>query len=876
MMKALTRRLRALLNRAEMEGELDEELRFHIEREIEQNVARGMSPEEARRAALVEFGGAERIREECRDVRGVRLIEDLLQDLRYGARGLLRQPAFTLVAVAALALGIGANTVIFSIFNAVLLRTFPFRDPGRLVALESFNPRGGEGQFGGIAPADFWDLRRESQSFEQLALYGGTGLTLRGDDGGAETLPAARVSANFFQTFGVAPRLGRDFVAEDATPAGARAAVLSHRLWQQRFGGDPSVVGRTLRTDEGAVTVVGVMPPDFKVPGYAAAWLPQSPDTAEMRVRGARYLSAVGRLAPGETRESAEAELQAVAARLEAAHPKDNKGWTVRVSTWRDYLSRNGRQALFVLMGAVGFVLLIACANVASLLLARAESRRREMAIRVALGAGRGRLLRQSLVEGLLLALVGGALGLLLAAWGLGATARLLPDFNWRFQALSNARDELGLDAAALAFTLLVSTLTGVIFGLVPALRARHLSVSDALKAEGGGTEAPRRARARAALVVAEIALAVVLLVGAGLLLQSFARLRAVDFGYDPRGLMTMSLTLPRQGPAQFVRQVLDEVGRVPGVESAAAMSFATLGGLSFPFNVEGRPLPEGDQTVNYSAVTPEYFRTLRTPLLAGRLFDERDRKEAPPVALVNEALARQYFAGTSPLGQKIVVNYMGQRQPREVVGVVGDVRQEEPRLPARPEVFVPFEQQPWFAAWLLVRTRADDPLTARADVQQAIWTVNKNLPASKAETFAEMHERQLTEPRLYALLLGLFAAVALLLTVIGIYGVVSYTVAQRAREIGIRMALGATRADVFRLVLGRGMILAAAGVLLGLAAASGMTRLMSGLLFGVGAGDPATFGGIAALLFAVALLACYVPARRATKVEPMIALRAE
>ena len=883
------------------ELEIVEELAQHLEAAYEEALAGGATVQEAEARARAqitdwqllecELGRARRAADTAAGVDssaadgpahgrgqrgGWRAVTSLGQDIRYGLRLMLKRPGFTAVAVLTLALGIGANTAIFSVVNAVLLRPLPYREPARLVVLESFNPQGGEGQFGGVAPADFWDWREQSHAFAQLAMYGGTGLTLRSADERAETLPAARVSVNFFQTFGVAPLIGRDFLPEEELTAAPRVVVLSHRLWQQRFGGDPSVVGRTLRTDDGAVTVIGVMPPSFKVSSNASAWVPVMRDSEEMKVRGARYFSVVGRLAPGQTEATAAAELQTIVARLAALYPKDEKGWEVRVTSWREHLVRGGREALLILMGAVGLVLLIACANVANLLLARAAARQKEMAIRVALGAGRGRLLRQALVEGLLLALAGGAGGLLLAVWGVAAITHLLPTFHWKFQALSNARDELRVDVPVLLFTLTVALLTGVVFGLVPGWRAVRLGVNTALKDEGRGTESPRQRRTRGVLVVAEVALAIVLLAGAGLLLQSFWRLRHFDFGYEPRGLMTMSLSLPPKNRALFARQVREEVARTPGVASVSLMSFATLGGLNFPFNLEGSPLPEGDQMISYSAVGPDYLRTLRVPLRAGRQFDERDRKESPPVALVNETLARRYFAGANPLGQKLVINYLGQRQTREIVGVVGDAKQEEPNEPTKPEVLVPFEQQPWFAAWLLIRTTGPDPLSVRDDVQRAIWSLDKSLPASKAETVEQMHEQQLTEPRLYTLLLGLFAGVALLLAAVGIYGVMAYSVTQRTREIGIRMALGAQRRDVLRLVIGQGMGLAFAGVVLGLIAALGATRLLTKLLFGVRATDPLTFLAIVLVLVGVTFVACYIPARRATKIDPLVALRYE
>ncbi|MCI0490673.1 MAG: ABC transporter permease [Blastocatellia bacterium] len=799
----------------------------------------------------------------------------LRQDIHCAVRMLAKRPGFTFAAVLMLALGIGANTAIFSVVNTILLRPLPYKDPARLVALESTNPEGGKGFSGGVSPADFWDWHDESRSFEQLAVYGGTGVSFPTEEQ-PETIAAARVSVNFFQTFGVEPVLGRAFTPEEGFLNGPKAIILSHRLWQRRFRADPSIVGQTIRADDGAVTIAGVMPPDFKMPGYAEAWTPLPRDSSEMRLRANRYFSAAGRLKEGKTIEAAEAEMKAIAARLEAAYPKDNENWSVTLTRWRDYTVRGGKTALMILMGAVALVLLIACANVANLMLGRATSRRKEMAIRVALGASRWQLLQQLLVESTLLAFAGGAFGLLLALWGVKALMDLLPEYEWTFQALSNARDDVRVDGTALIFTLAVSLLTGIIFGLIPGWQATRSQIGEWLKEGSRGSEGLRHQRTRSALVVVEIALAIVLLAGAGLLIQSFARLRQVDYGYDPQGLMTMSLSLPRQNTATFVRQVQEQVAITPGVDSVSVMSFATIGGLNFPFNIEGRPLAGGDQNASYSAISPDYFRTLKARMRAGREFNDLDRAGAPGVAIINETLARQYFAGEDPIGRKIVVSYLGQRQAREIVGVASDIRQEEPDKPTKPEIFVPFDQQPWFAAWLLIRTSAPNPLSLRNSLQQAIWSVNKNLPVSRVETIEQILNQQIAEPRLYTLLLGIFAAVALLLAAVGVYGVISYSVAERTHEIGIRIALGAERRDILKLVVGQGLVLTLIGVAIGAAAALVLTRVMSGLLFEVSASDPATFIAISVLLTGVSLLASYIPAHRATRVDPMIALRYE
>jgi putative ABC transport system permease protein len=873
MLSKLMTRLCALLRKSEMERELDEELRHHIEQQTEQNIRMGMNPEEARYAARKAFGGVEQAKEHSRDARGVRWLEDLWQDLRYGARMLVKNPGFTLIAVITLGLGVGANTAIFSVVNAALLRRLPY-DATRLVAVEAFNPQKEKRAYG-ASPADFWDWQEQSRTFEQLTMYSGGGIGLKESER-VEIISGARVAVNFFATFGVQPMLGRAFVNEEGLLNGPQVVILSHRLWQRRYGGDPQIVGRTLKTGDGAAPVViGVMPPDFKFPSYAQVWSPIARDSGEMKSRVSGYCQAIGRIKQGESIESAQAEMKAIAARLATSHPKDNRGRTVQLTDWRESLSRDSRKALLVLMGAVGFVLMIGCANLANLTLARAATRSREMAIRLAIGATRAKVIRQLLTESLLLSLLGGALGLLLAVCGVEVLTGFLPKLNFTFQSLSELRDEIRVDRVALLFTLAVSILTGLIFGLAPGWQAAKTDVNESLK-EGVRTVGAGHQRARQGLVIAEIAMALALLVGAGLLINSFARLLRVDPGYDPQGLMTMSLSYPAQNKYAFAQQVMERVAATPGVTSVALMSYPTLGGLNFRFNRENNPLPDGDVMVAYSAISPAYLRTLKTPLLAGREFDDRDLPNAPQVAIINLTMARQYFAGENPIGQKIVIAYLGQRLTHEIVGVGGDVKQEEPSKPTKPEILVPFAQLPWYSGSLLVRSAHPDPLTVKNAVQQAIWSVNPEVAESKAEPLTTTLEGQVAEPRLYALLLGVFAFIALAMAAVGIYSVIAYSVAQRTQEIGVRVALGAQTGAILKLVVGQGMKLVASGVALGLAASFSLTRLMSNMLFGVSAVDPMTFGAITLLLTFVALLACWVPARRATKVDPMIALRSE
>ncbi len=802
-------------------------------------------------------------------------MQTLWQDLRYAIRMLIKRPGFTAVAVIALALGIGANTAIFSVVNGVLLRSVPYKNPERIVAVESMNPQGGKGIFGAVSPADFWDWKERSRTFENLAVYSGDGYNLPSEDR-AESIAVSRVSVNFFDVFGVEPLMGRFFTEEEGLQSGPRSMILSHRLWLRRFSGDPAIVGKAIETDRGSVTVIAIMPPGFKYPSHAEAWTALARDSGEMTFRANRYFAAIGRINEDQTIESAQSEMKAIAASLEEAHPKDNQNWTVQLTLLSQHQVRDSRYALLMLMGAVGFLLLIACANVANLMLARAVSRQKEMAIRLAMGATRRHLIKQLLTESLLLALAGGALGLLIAASGVKALMNLLPKTGSFFQSMSGAQDDVHIDAAVLVFTLLVSALTGIVFGLLPGLQASKPAVSQWLKEGVRSSEGARHQRIRSTLVVVEIALAMVLLAGAGLLINSFVRLQRADMGYDPRGLMTMTLSLPAQNKTQFVRQTLERINQTPGIESASVMSFLTPGGLNFPFNLESRPLPSGDQNASYSAISPDYFRTMKARIVSGREFNDRDIPAAPRVAIINETMARDYFSEENPIGKKIVISYLGQRISREIVGVASDMKQDEPDAPAKPEIFVPFEQQPWFAAWLLIRTHSSDPLTMGNAVQTAIREVNSNHPPSRAESMEQRLSDLVAQPRLYTLLLAVFASVAMIMAAVGIYGVMSYSVTERTHEIGIRLALGAAPGDVMRAILGRGMLLTLIGLATGAAAALLLTRLMSGLLYQVSPTDPATFIGISVVLAAVALGACFVPALRAVRVDPMIALRRE
>jgi putative ABC transport system permease protein len=802
-------------------------------------------------------------------------MDTLLRDLRYGFRVLIKRPGFTVVALVALALGIGANSAIFTVVNAVMLKPLPYAHPESLVSANSLNSLNPQDEIYGVSPADFWDWKEQSQAFEELAaLSGGGGFSLRDADN-PDVFNGARVSFNFFDTFGVQPLIGRVFSTGDGDLNAPATVVLSHRLWMRRFGGDPSVVGRTFNSADGGTTVIGVMPPDFKFPSYAEVWVPLARNASEMRNRSNRYFSAIGRIKAGQSIQSAQAELNTVASHLETEHPRSNKGWSAQLTPLRESLMGGTRSALTVLLGAVGCVLLIACTNVANLLLARAASRRKEMAIRLALGAGRAKLIRQLLTESLVLGLAGGAVGLFLAGWGLELLIGILPSKE-AFQ----LPVEIRIDRGVMLFTLVISALTGIVFGLVPAWQASRPDVNECLK-EGGrtGSNAGHQ-RTRNALIIAEIAIALVLLIGAGLLAQSFVRLRQVDLGYEPKGLLTMwvsgSVRYPDdEAKARFFKRLQDQASLVPGVESISSSSESWFGLLNMQFNIESDPLPNGDENVRYSAVAPNYFNVLKAQIRSGRDFNDQDDLRASPVAIINETLARRYFPDGQPIGKKIVLGYLGRRLVREVVGVSSDIKQEELGSATKPEMYVPMQQIPWFGTALIVRTTGD-PMRLKKDLQAAIWQVDKDLPVTGVETVEQHLSNLRAEPRLYTLLLGVFAVIALLLASIGIYGVMSYSVTERTHEIGIRMALGAGQADVLGFVIKQGLTLTMIGLAIGVAVSLALTRLMESLLFGVSSTDPVTFVVISLLLAIVSIFATYLPARRATRVDPMIALRYE
>ncbi|HEX8140381.1 MAG TPA: ABC transporter permease [Pyrinomonadaceae bacterium] len=815
----------------------------------------------------------------------------LWKDVRYGLRLLLKRPAFTLIAVLTLALGIGANTAIFSVVNAVVLRPLPFAGPERLVMVWETMPGNDRRS---VAPGNFTDWQRQAQSFEQLAGYSSAALNLTGD-GEPERVTGAAVTANIFKTLGVEAARGRTFTADDAEREGGRVVVLSDGLWQRRYGSDPNVVGRSLSLDDKTYTVVGVMPAGFRFPIQSELWIPgsrgsavspslaaQFPESNLSTERDIHIYSVIGRLKPGVTLGQAQAEVATIAERLARDYPETNRGLGVNVIPLHEQIVGGVQSILFILLGAVAFVLAVACTNVANLLLAHAAQRERELAIRIALGAGRWRLIRQMLTESLLLSLTGGAVGLLIAMWGVDLFVALSPGDIPRL-------NEVGVDGRLLGFTLFISLATGLGFGLLPALQATRLDPQHSLK-EGStkATEGRRRRRVRNLLVVAEIALAQVLLIGAGLLVISFARLQSVEPGFHPSHLLTarlsLSVTKYKESAKKivFYNQLLERMRAIPGVERVGLVMNLPLSGsnMNRGFVVEGRPEPKPDEnvTVDYQVISPGYFETMQIPLVRGRAFTERDAEDGPRVCVINETMARKYFPGEDPVGRRIAFGDTSKEESwRTIVGIAGDVRHARMEEPPFPGAYTPYAQdrESWSRMSLVIRSTGD-PSALAAAVRREVMAIDPAQPISNIQTMEQVMAASVTRPRFTMLLLGLLASVALALAVVGIYGLMSYSITERTHELGIRMALGAQASDVLRLVLGQGLRLILIGIALGLAGAFALTRLMASLLYGVSTIDPVTFVVVSLLLTVVALLACYLPARRATKVDPMEALRYE
>ena len=809
-------------------------------------------------------------------------MDTLFKDIRYGLRNLTNHPGFTAIVIGTLALGIGASTAIFSVVNSVVLRRLPYPNAERIVAIQELNREGRQGQ---VTGPNFLDWRAQNTVFEHLAAFKRTNVNLTLADQ-AERIDLAQTSANFFDVFGVGPQYGRLFVAGDEQAGHAPVVVLSDALWRRRFGADPGVVGRPITLDGSSYTVVGVAAAGFRYPNKTEAWLPPlklapevNPAIAPTERRGMGYMYAVGLLKPGVTLDQAASEMETITARLRQQYPESNNNRFNRVVSLQKHLVGDSSTMLWLLFGAVLFVLLISCANVANLLLASAASRSKEMAIRAALGASRWRVMQQLFTESSVLALAGGALGLLLSTYGVTAITKLLPPDFPRL-------NEVAMDWRVFGFSLGVSLLTGFIFGFAPALHLSRVDVHETMKDTSRGTTGARHTRLRQALIVAEVALSVVLLAGAGLLFRSFMRLQAVDAGFTPEQVLTARLSpagpqfQDDQSLINFYERVLERTRAIPGVESAGAINVLPLSpGPTFGFRIEGRPIVPVDKWAhtNFRNVSPDYFRTMNIAVLKGRAFLPQDDSNAPPRVMINEALAQRDFPGEDPVGKRVTFGNPSNEQPvwSEIIGVTANVRSVELREEAPPELYFTSKQNLFQNMAVVIRSTVE-PESVTPALRQAVAAVDPSVPVSDVKTMEHIVGESVTQPRFNVFLLGMFSAIALLLSVAGIYGVTAYTVTQRTHELGIRLALGAQIGDVLRMILAQGMAVIGIGIVIGLVAAFGLMRLMKTLLFGVTATDPLTFVGITAVLIAAGLLACYLPARRATKVDPLEALRYE
>jgi predicted permease len=873
-------RLRALFRKRRLDGDLDAELRSHLEFLTEEKIHLGMNPEEARRSARREFGGVEQTKQKYRDQRGLPFLETLFQDMRYAARTLFQRPGFAVTAILTLAIGIGVNTAIFSVVSAVLLKPLPFPDPQRIVAVHQTLPR--HGVFtNGVSYLNLNDWRDQTTSFERLGAFHADDLTLTGL-GAPEVIDSAMVTPDLLPLLGVRPVAGRLILPEEDQPGAAPVVVMSERLWR-RLGSSSTMVGSSITLNKRSFTVVGIVPESFQFPFQMPPvnlWIPVNQDQNFkdfLPRRGGHYLSAIARLKPGRSLEQAQSELAGIEERLAKLYPEDNAGWGVRIAPLQMELVGDVRLPLLVLLGAVALVLLIACANVANLLLARATSRAREMAVRTALGAGKLRLVRQVLTESVLLSAISAALGLAAAWWGVRALASLLPAELPRLH-------DIHVDASALYFTLAVALFVGVLFGLAPALQAAETDMHESLK-EGSrsASEGSRRQRMRGILVISEVALAMVLLTGAGLLIRSFYHLQSVSPGFRAEGLLVATTALPQsqyttpEEWSRFYGQALDRIKSLPGVEGVAVALPLPMAGsrIDLAFQIEGRPLAPGEGIdANYAAISHDFLRVLGIPLLRGRDFDAHDTATSPKVSMVNETFAHHYFPGEDPIGKRIVFGFNSQA-PREIVGIVADTKQEGLDLPVEPEMYLPYEQDPCWVMNFGVRG-SGNPAALAAAVRERIQSADKDLPVVDPQPMTDYLHSSVAQPRFRTFLLGLFAVTALLLAAVGIYGVISYSVSQRTREIGLRIALGAQPGELLRLIVGQSMALVSIGLAAGLLGSFALAHFLKSLLFVVTPRDPLTYAIVVLTLLCVSLLACGLPVRRAMRVDPMVALRYE
>jgi len=868
--------------RRKFETEMDEELRAHVEAETEENVRRGMTREEARRRALAEFGGVEQIKEEARELRWGAWLETLWQDIRYALRMLRKAPGFTAVAVLTLALGIGANTAIFSVVNAVILQPLPLPDSDQLVSGVGLNA---EGRAQWFSVPDFEDIQRDATLLAAYSAFIPQSVNLTGRDE-PQRVRGGFVSDNFFKVTGVEPAIGRGFIpGQDDAEGAEQVCIVQHETWQSVFGGDPKMLGSSIILNNEPFTVVGILPAGFRFPfDEIEVWMPHHtwPVYRNVAARGGLtnrrtgLIGGVGRMKPGVTVQQAETQLKGIIARTSKEFPESNLR-SARLTLLKDDVIGSVREPVLVLLGAVGFVLLIACANVANLMLARAATRSRELATRAALGAGRSRLVSQLLTETALLWMAGCAAGLLLGAWGLALLQAASPD------SLPGGIVPR-LDATVFAFALGVTALTGVLFGMIPALRFSSPNVVEAMK-EGGrsGSAGGTRTRLRAALLVTQMALTLVLLAGSGLMLRSFQRLASVDVGFQAENLLTMEYRLPANKYPDGAQQwevhsrIIEAVRRVPGVRAASlvgSLPFSGNGGTD-TFTIVGQPASEEPLRARVNRADSHYFTTMGIPLLRGRVFTEQDRIGTPLVAVINRLMAERYWPGQDPIGQKIDMGSSAEPEIAEIIGVVGDTKQYAQDDPDMPYIYGAQAQNVHIFNTIAARTDGDPMQLAQA-VRAAVWSVDPEQPVWKIRSQQSLLDRAVGLPRFLAQLMGAYAALALLLAAVGIYGVMSYSVTQRTHEFGIRLALGARPADMLGMVLRRCLLLTAIGLTIGLGGALALGRLVQSLLFNTSASDQVTLASVAVILLAVALAASYFPARRAMRVDPMVALRHE
>ncbi|MBZ5509151.1 MAG: ABC transporter permease [Acidobacteriia bacterium] len=861
--------------RSKMDRELAEEIRLHVELKTRQNVEAGMSQEEARFTAQRQLGNLTRMEEESRLSWGFPFLESLLQDIRYGLRGLRKSPGFTAVAAITLALGIGATTAIFSVVNTVLIRPLPYKDSNRLVRIATISAMFPEFQLGESKP-DYDDIKSSTHSFEATAIFRERAANLTAP-GEPEQIAVANISAEFLPLMGVSPTLGRGFQPDDEQRKNGDVALLSHRLWQARFAADPSVVGQTVTVEQKPYTVIGVMPSDFEFLRESAdLWTPLVL-TAEESKRGNWFFGVVAKLRPNLRIQEARTELDSLAVRLTREHPKENAGIRFKLTPLQEEVAGDVKSGLMLLLGAVGFLLLIACANVSNLILSRGVQRQSEIAIRAALGASRMRILRQLLIESLLLSCIGGAAGMLLAVYGVQAYRAFAPSNVPRL-------NELHADLTIAWIALALSSVAGILCGLAPALHTSRPDLNLALKERlsSGTARSSRRFSLRGTLVVVEVALALVLLDGSALMVQSMVRMLQVDAGFRTDHLLTAELNLPAshyptpESRQIFVRRLLDALHAHAQLKDAALSDSPALDASLTAMMFDAGTLGEGDKTTTLEmrTVAPGFFETLRIGLVSGRAFTETDVKGAPKVAIINEALARRYFSGQNPLGKPLRFGNEASGQS-QIIGVVTDTRDVHLREAPRPQVYFCLLQSAGASVHLFIRT-SNDPLLMTTEMRKVIWSLDKDQPVSHIQSLTEVISKSVAEPRFRTWLLGVFAAAGLTLTLVGIYGVVSYMAGQRTREIGIRVALGAQRGNVLRLVLNQGVRLAMAGAITGMLGSIALTRLLKSHLFSIKPTDPATLAGAAILMLLIALMACYFPARRATRVDPLVALRHE